>query len=118
VHTTHIVYVIAHRQPPRCLCTWPCVWQIQDYDHARFCLFAATYPDAHGHMNEGVSREQWGDVSPSAAWLRQVTAGWQNVFLLAVFVDLLGIVLYGALASGQRQPWAPRSRGGAVGDDE
>lgn len=76
-------------------------------------------------------------VAPSPTWLRAVTAGWRRVFseqhrtvavpevaqyvtdqrlcavghlpsVLAVAVDLAGMVLYGVLASGERLPWAPR----------
>lgn len=76
---------------------------------------AATYPDASGRVEEGgLSREQWGATAPSTPWLRQVTAGWRSVFLLAVCVDGVGVVLYGALASGERQHWAPRTPGGVV----
>ena len=82
------------------------------------------YPNAEGESGAGdggLSREQWGDTEPSEAWLAEVEVGWSHVFMLAVAVDCAGMLLYGALLSGERQPWAPRSaraqpRGG--GDDE
>ena len=82
------------------------------------------YPNAEGESGAGdggLSREQWGDGEPSEAWLAEVEVGWSHVFMLAVAVDCAGMLLYGALLSGERQPWAPRSaraqpRGG--GDDE
>ena len=83
-------------------------------------LSTAAYPDKDGRMlgaNGGLSREQWGEEEPSAEWLMQVTAGWRRVFMLAVAVDLVGIGLYGALVSGERLPWAPRSQGGGSVDE-
>ena len=81
------------------------------------------YPNAEGESGAGggLSREQWGDTEPSEAWLAEVEVGWSHVFMLAVAVDCAGMLLYGALLSGERQPWAPRSaraqpRGAA--DDE
>ena len=69
------------------------------------------YPNAEGESGarNGLSREQWGDTEPSEAWLAEVEVGWSHVFMLAVAVDCAGMLLYGALLSGERQPWAPRS---------
>ena len=75
--------------------------------------------ELRGAGDGGLSREQWGDTEPSEAWLDEVEVGWSHVFMLAVAVDCAGMLLYGALLSGERQPWAPRSaraqhRGGAA----
>jgi hypothetical protein len=31
------------------------------------------------------------------------------VFILAFWMDILGIVVYGTFSSGERQPWSPRT---------
>jgi hypothetical protein len=66
------------------------------------------YPVVDG---EGRSREQWAamGLEPDARWLTETAAGYRRVFLLAVAVDVLGVVLYSAMLSGERQQWAPRT---------
>jgi membrane protein YqaA with SNARE-associated domain len=60
---------------------------------------------------EGTSREQWEQLGsePSPTWLLAVKEGWASVFILAFWMDILGIVVYGTFSSGERQPWSPRT---------
>ena len=41
----------------------------------------------------------------SVAWLIEMRSEWQVVFLLAAAVQTGGLVMYLALASGERQSW-------------
>ena len=51
-----------------------------------------------------VDRELIGQ-EPSVAWLIEMRSEWQVVFLLAAVVQTGGLVMYLALASGERQSW-------------
>ena len=46
---------------------------------------------------------------PSQTWLLGVKEGWgPSVFILAFWMDILGIAVYSTLSSGERRPWSPR----------
>ena len=45
------------------------------------------------------------EQEPGVSWLIEMRSEWQVVFLLAAVVQTSGLVMYLALASGERQSW-------------